>query len=66
LYLSCSNIVLWNNVLYCCSQPLYNNNNNNNNIQNMILVDNKLKSGGLYEKHVVANWNLWNHLSICL
>jgi len=24
------------------------------------------KSGGLYEKHVVAAWNVGNHLSICL
>jgi hypothetical protein len=23
-------------------------------------------SGGLHEKHVVASWNLGNHLSICL
>ena len=33
--------------------------------QNMKLVTTKLKSGGLYEKHVVATWNLGNHLSIC-
>ena len=58
-----------------------NNNNNNNLltaiglspggsgyftcIQNMKLVTNKFKSGGLYEKHVVATWNLGNNLSIC-
>ena len=35
-------------------------------IQNMKLVANKFKSGGLREKHVVATWNLGNHLSICL
>ena len=35
-------------------------------IQNMKLVTNKCKSGGLHEKHVVATWNLGNHLSICL
>ena len=35
-------------------------------IQNMKLVTNKFKSGGLHEKHVVATWNLGNHLSICL
>ena len=35
-------------------------------IQNMELVTNKFKSGGLHEKHVVATWNLWNRLSICL
>ena len=35
-------------------------------IQNMKLVTNKFKSGGLYEKHVVATWNVGNHLSICL
>ena len=29
----------------------------------MKLVTNKFKSGGLYEKHVVATWNLGNHLS---
>ena len=33
--------------------------------QNMKLVTNKFKSGGLHEKHVVATWNLGNHLSIC-
>ena len=35
-------------------------------IQNMILVTNKFKPEGLHEKHVVATWNLGNHLSICL
>ena len=35
-------------------------------IQNMKLVTNKFKSGGLHEKHVVATWNLGKHLSICL
>ena len=35
-------------------------------IQNMKLVTNKFKSGGLHEKHVVANWNLGNHLNFCL
>ena len=34
-------------------------------IQNMKLVTNKFNSGGLHEKHVVATWNLGNHLSIC-
>ena len=34
-------------------------------IKNMKLVTNKFKSGGLHEKHVVATWNLGNHLSIC-
>ena len=33
--------------------------------QNMKLVT-ALKSGGLHEKHVVATWNVGNHLSICL
>ena len=33
--------------------------------QNMKLVTNKFKSGGLHEKHVVATWNLGNHLSFC-
>ena len=32
----------------------------------MKLVTSKFKSGGLHEKHVVATWNLGNHLSICL
>jgi len=27
---------------------------------------NRFKSGGLHEKHVVATWNLGDHLSICL
>jgi len=31
----------------------------------MKLVTTKFKSGGLHEKHVVAIWNLGNHLSIC-
>ena len=35
-------------------------------IQNMKLVTNKFKSGGLHEKHVVATCNFGNHLSICL
>jgi len=35
-------------------------------IQNMKLVTNKFKSGGLREKHVVVTWNIGNHLSICL
>jgi len=30
--------------------------------QNMKLVTTKFKSGGLHEKHVVATWNLGNHL----
>ena len=34
-------------------------------IQNMKLVTTKFKSGRLHEKHVVATWNLGNHLSIC-
>jgi len=35
-------------------------------IQNMKLITTKFKSGGLHEKHVVATWNLGNHLNICL
>jgi len=35
-------------------------------IQNMKLVTNKFKSAGLHEKHVVATWNVGNHLIICL
>jgi len=35
-------------------------------VQNMKLVTNKFKSGGLHENHVVATWNFGNHLSICL
>ena len=35
-------------------------------IQNMKLVTNKFKSGGLHEKHIVATWNVGNRLSICL
>jgi len=30
----------------------------------MKLVTTKFKSGGLHEKHVVATWNVGNHLSI--
>ena len=33
--------------------------------QNMKLVTTKFKSVGLHEKHVVATWNVGNHLSIC-
>ena len=60
---------------------LFNNNNNNiyltaielspggsgyfTRIQNMKLVTTEFKSGGLHEKHVVATWNVGNHLSIC-
>jgi len=33
---------------------------------NMKMVNTKFKTGGLHEKHVVATWNLGNHLSICL
>jgi len=35
-------------------------------MQNMKLVTNKFKSGGLHEKHVVAAWNVGNRLSVCL
>jgi len=35
-------------------------------VQNMKLVTTEFKSGGLHEKHVVATWSVWNHLSICL
>ena len=35
-------------------------------IQNMKSVTTKFKSGGLHEKHVVATWNVWNGLSVCL
>ena len=34
--------------------------------QNMKLVTTRFKSGGLHKKHVVATWNVGNHLSICL
>ena len=34
--------------------------------QNMKLYTNTFKSGGLQEKHVVATWNVGNHLSVCL
>jgi len=32
-------------------------------IQNMKLVTNKFKSGGLHKKHVVATWNVGNRLA---
>ena len=35
-------------------------------IQNMKLVTNAFKPGGLHEKHVVATWNVGNRLSVCL
>jgi len=34
--------------------------------QNMKLVTNEFKSGGLHDKQVVATWDVGNHLSICL
>ena len=34
-------------------------------IPNTKLVTTKFKSGGLHEEHVVATWNVGNHLSIC-
>jgi len=34
--------------------------------QNMKLVTTRFKSGALHEKHVVATWNLGNHLRFCL
>ena len=34
--------------------------------QNMKLVTNKFKSGGLHEKHVLATGNVGNRLSVCL
>ena len=34
--------------------------------KNMKLFNYKFKSGGLHEKHVLATWNVGNHLSICL
>jgi len=65
-----------------CYNNNNNNNNNNNLFtaiglsaggsgyftckQNMKLVTTRFKSGGLPEKHVVATWNVGNHLSICL
>ena len=33
--------------------------------QNMKLVTTRFKSGGLHEKHIVATWNVGNHLCIC-
>ena len=35
-------------------------------VQNMKSVTTEFKSGGLHEKHVVATWNVGNHLNICL
>jgi len=34
--------------------------------QSMELVTTTFMSGGLHENHVVATWNVGNHLSICL
>ena len=34
--------------------------------QNMKLVTTRFKTGGLHEKHVVATWNVGNHLSVWL
>ena len=34
--------------------------------QNMKLVTNRFKYGRLHDKHVVATWNVGNHISICL
>jgi hypothetical protein len=51
----------------------YNNNNNNNNNKLQLgfhplaedKIATKFTSEGPHEKHVVATWNLGNHLSIC-
>jgi len=32
----------------------------------MKLVNYKFNIGGLYEKHIVATWNIGNHLIICI
>ena len=71
-----------NIIIYIKTTPTCNFNNNNIYLtaiglspggsgyftckQNMKLVTNKFKSGGLHEKHVVATGNVGNHLSICL
>ena len=34
--------------------------------KHMKLVTTKFKLGGPHEKHLVATWNLGNHLSVCL
>ena len=34
-------------------------------IQDMKLFTTKFQSGGPHEKHVVATWNVGNHLGIC-
>jgi len=52
IFINCNWVVTGGNGYFTC-------------IQNMKLVATKFKSGGLHEKHVVATWNLWNHLSIC-
>jgi len=46
-----------------CADGTYFPNNLRTYIQNMKLVTAKFKSGGLHEKHVVATWNVGNHLS---
>ena len=48
------------------TRPLRLNTNERMNEQNMKLVTTKFKSGGLHKKHVVATWNLGNHLGLCL
>jgi len=34
--------------------------------QNLKLINNKFRSGGPHEKHVVVTWNVMNFVSICL
>jgi len=53
IYINCNWVVTCGSGCFTC-------------IQNMKLVTNKFKSGGLHEKHVMATWNLGNHLRICL
>jgi len=60
----------------CKNSPYYHVTNNNNNLLTAIGLSpggsgyftciQNMKSGGLHEKHVVATWNVGNHLSICL
>ena len=59
-------IIILNNILFTAIGLLPGGSGYFTCTQNMKLVTNKFKSGGLHEKHVVATWNLGNHLSICL
>jgi len=60
IFINCNWVITWWQCL------LYMSTNMKMVRTNMKMVNTKFKTEGLHEKHVVATWNLGNHLSICL